>query len=134
MASQDVKYIVAKMSTVIVVPVDGVDLKNAAETKKIETKVEAKVKEIINKLKSTHEKFEDLDFGPNEKDEFGAVSFYGSALPAPAGSKYPAPETLKWERPLYDDNKFSEPGTAKKDDEDADEESEEVVDEFDDEF
>jgi hypothetical protein len=57
-------------------------------------------------LKISHEKFEDVDFGPTEKDEFGAVSFYGTALPAPAGSKYPAPETLRWERPLYDDSKF----------------------------
>lgn len=97
----------------------------------MEMKVEAKVKEIINKLKTTHEKFEDADFGPNEKDEFGAISFYGSALPAPAGSKYPAPETLKWERPLYDDNKFSEPG-AKEANEEEEEEAEE--EDFDDEF
>ena len=66
------------------------------------------MKELVHKLKTSHEKFEDSDFGPKESDEFGALSFYGSSLPAPAGSKYPAPETLKWERPLYDDSKFTE--------------------------
>lgn len=116
--------------------------------KKIETKVESKVKEIINKLKSSHAKFEDPDFGPTEKDEYGAVSFYGppkakkdGAIPDPAGgSKYPAPHTLKWERPLYDDNKFVEPrvklvdenGEEVEDEEEC--EDEEEGDEFDDEF
>ena len=112
----------------------GINLKIPAEQKKIEVKIEAKLKDVINKLKASHEKFEDPDFGPSEKDEFGAISFYGSALPAPAGSKYPAPETLRWERPQYDDNKFSE-GDAEKDEEaDADADGEDADDEYDDEF
>lgn len=110
----------------------GINLKDRGEQKKIESKIEAKVKEIVNKLKSSHEKFEDPDFGPNEKDEFGALSFYGSSLPAPAGSKYPAPETLKWERPIYDDSKFSDGAVA--DEQEAEEEAEEAENEFDDEF
>jgi hypothetical protein len=108
----------------------GINLKNPAEQKKIEAKVEAKVKELVNKLKASHEKFEDSDFGPQESDEFGALSFYGSALPAPAGSKYPAPETLKWERPLYDDSKFTE-GQAEEVADDAETVEE---DEYEDEF
>ena len=107
------KYIVAKMPTVIIVPVDGINLKLEAEQKKIEAKVEAKVKEIVNKLKASHEKFEDPDFGPTEKDEYGALSFYASlTLPNPAGSKYPPPNTMRWERPQYDDNKFGASGAA----------------------
>lgn len=110
----------------------GINLKDRGEQKKIEGKIEAKVKEIVNKLKSTHEKFEDPDFGPNEKDEFGALSFYGSSLPAPAGSKYPAPETLRWERPIYDDSKFSYGAVANEDE--PEEEAEEVENDYDDEF
>lgn len=109
----------------------GVNLKNPAEMKKIETKIESKVKDIVNKLKASHGKFEDKDFGPNEKDTFGAISFYGSALPAPAGSKYPAPETLKWERPLYDDSKFDGEGGAGEGEEEVEEEE---VDDYEDEF
>ena len=61
-------------------------------------------------MKLSHAKFEDVDFGPTENDEFGAVSFYGSSnsLPDPAGSKYPLPSSLKWERPLYADDKFND--------------------------
>ena len=132
MSTTDAKYIVANMSTVVVVPVDGVNVKDPAVIKKIESKIEAKVKEIVNKLKTTHEKFEDPDFGPSEKDKFGAISFYGSALPAPAGSKYPAPETLKWERPIYEDTKFTDGGAETKDAEEeaANEEENEFEDEF----
>ena len=109
----------------------GINLKDSVKQKEIESKIEGKVKEIVNKLKASHEKFEDKDFGPNEKDEFGALSFYGTALPAPAGSKYPAPETLKWERPLYEDDKFSNEDSDKNEKE---EEEEEEAGEFDDEF
>jgi hypothetical protein len=56
-----------------------------------------------------------------------AKSFYGSAMPVPAGSKYPNPETLRWQRPLYDD---PQPAGA----EDGKEEGEEEEEEFDDEF
>lgn len=104
------------------------NLKIPAEQKKIEFKIEAKLKDVINKLKASHEKFEDPDFGPNEKDEFGAMSFYGSALPAPAGSKYPAPETLRWERPQYDDNKFSEGGAVEGTEEATEADAEEPAD------
>jgi hypothetical protein len=107
-----------------------VNLKDPAEQKKIESKVEGKVKEIINKLKASHEKFEDADFGPSEKDTFGALSFYGSALPQPAGSKYPAPETLRWERPLYDDSKFSDGAAGVEDNGEEEEEEEDDDDEF----
>lgn len=43
----------------------------------IDRQVEKKVKEVVDKLKVSHEKFTDPDFGPNEKDEFGALSLYG---------------------------------------------------------
>lgn len=102
-------------------------MKSKAELDKIDLKVESKVKDIVNKLKTTHEKFEDVDFGASDKDEFGALSFYGPAAPAPAGSKYPAPESLKWERPLYDDGKFTE---AKEDNESDEEQDEDADDEF----
>lgn len=64
------------------------------------------MKLIVEKLKISHEKFFDPDFGPNDSDPFGAKSLYGLAPPAPAGSKYPTPESLKWDRPMYDDSKF----------------------------
>lgn len=82
------------------------------------------MKSIVTKLKASHSKFEDSDFGPNENDEYGAKSFYGesNSLPDPAGSKYPAPQTLKWERPIYADDKFNN--------DEAKEEEEEEEDEF----
>lgn len=87
-----------------------------SEWDKFDEKVEKKVKEIIDKLKQSHTKFEDPDFGPTAKDEYGAISFYGNGKPDPAGSKYPAPETLKWERPRYDDKIFGENNSSKTDD------------------
>ena len=86
----------------------GINYNDPKEKEKIERKVEVKVKEIIDKLKEKHSKFIDDDFGPTEKDEFGAISFYGNGKPDPAGSKYPSPDTLKWERPLYADDKFKD--------------------------
>lgn len=101
--------------------------------KKIEEKVEKKLKALIDNLKAQHSKFEDRDFGPSEKDEYGAISFYGSTKPDPAGSKYPAPETLKWERPQYADDKFDnvQPVRKSSDEEESleDEEDEEEDDE-----
>ena len=96
------------------------------------------MKSIVTKLKASHSKFEDVDFGPNENDEYGAKSSYGesNSLPDPAGSKYPAPQTLKWERPIYADDKFdsnAEKGGSnenKKDNEEEEEEEEEDEDEF----
>jgi hypothetical protein len=115
------------MSTVLVVNVDGVDFSSDTEKIKINAKVESKVKEIITKLKISHTKFEDPDFGPTESDEYGAISLYGNAPPNPAGSKYPSPESLKWERPQYDDGKFGVGQTEVKENEEEDEE-------YDDEF
>lgn len=101
------------------------------EQAKINVKVEAKVKEIVNKLKMSHAKFEDPDFGPLESDEFGAKSLYGAAPPDPAGSKYPSPESLMWQRPQYDDNNFS---NGKAGEAEADEEEEEEEEDDDDEY
>jgi hypothetical protein len=87
----------------------------------IESHVEKKVREIIQGLKASHSKFTDPDFGPTESDPLGALCFYGNEPPAPAGtSKYPAPDSMKWERPQY----------ASKNN--ADESEEEDSDEFDD--
>lgn len=132
MSGQNEQYIISKMSTVLVVNVDGVDFSSDSEKAKINAKVETKVKEIITKLKISHTKFEDPDFGPNDTDEYGAISLYGNGPPNPAGSKYPAPESLKWERPQYDDGKFSGGQTNEKEEEqDVDEEEEnEEEDEF----
>ena len=99
----------------------GVNLALKEEQAKINAKIEAKVKEIVNKLKISHTKFEDPDFGPSEKDEFGAISLYGATPPDPAGSKYPSPDTLLWQRPQYDDDKFSSDKTAKDAEEEEDE-------------
>jgi len=103
----------------------GIDYESLEEKSKIEAKVEKKVKSIISKLKTTHSKFEDLDFGPKEDDEYGGKSLYGNGKPDPAGSKYPAPETLKWERPQYIDKLFENKG----DDSNGNNTDEEAVDE-----
>lgn len=95
-------------------PRAGLNLTDKDALKKIEEKVEKKLKEVIDQLKAKHTKFEDTDFGPTEKDEFGAISFYGSGKPDPAGSKYPAPESLRWERPQYADNKFGDSKPSRK--------------------
>lgn len=115
----------------------GKDLKS--EEDKINKKVERKVKEIIDKLKTTHSKFEDPDFGPTADDEFGAISLYGGKAPEPAGSKYPAPDTLRWERPLYTDDKFSDDDGNKEekgdeDDDDATADGDDEDDDDDDDF
>lgn len=94
----------------------GIDCGNANGKKIMEETVnkqtEIFVSSILKKLKSTHEKFVDSDFGPSEKDEFGAISFYGNGPPEPAGSKYPKPEQLRWERPLYRDQLDTEKDVA----------------------
>ena len=82
-------------------------MKDKDEIKRIDSIIESKIRVIVDKLKASHEKFEDPDFGPREKDESGAISFYGDGPPDPAGSKYPAPSTLKWERPRYRDENGS---------------------------
>lgn len=116
----------------------GINIADEREKEKIDKKVESKVKEIVEKLKESHSKFVDIDFGPTEKDEFGAISFYGNGKPDPAGSKYPSPDTLKWERPLYSDEKFGknegESGSSNAADDDTEEEDEEFDEEDDDEY
>ena len=97
----------SKMSTVLSINIDGVDLNDRKKVDEINSLVEKKVKGYVEKLKSSHTKFIDEDFGPEEGDEHGAKSLYGTAMPAPAGSKYPRPEDLRWDRPIYDDNYFS---------------------------
>lgn len=108
----------------------GINLTAKDSLKKIEEKVEKKIKELVDQLKAQHSKFEDKDFGPTAADEYGAVSFYGNGTPDPAGSKYPDPATLRWERPQYADNKFDEPAKAKPagDEEDGEEDNEDEED------
>lgn len=106
-------------------------MKNPQELKKVEGPVEKKVKELVDKLKASHAKFEDPDFGPQESDEFGAKALYGEGKPDPAGSKYPAPESLKWERPQYDDSTNLGSGEEKeKGDNDEEDDEDEDEDEF----
>lgn len=109
----------------------GINLSAANALEKIETKVEKKVKDLVDNLKVKHAKFEDGDFGPKPNDEYGAVSFYGSAKPDPAGSKYPAPETLRWERPQYADDKFDEKKISKASSSSNDEEDEDEGEDYD---
>ena len=83
---------------------------------------------LVDKLKISHEKFTDPDFGPNSTndDEFGSRSLYGPAPPTPVGvSKYPKPDTLRWDRPQYDDDKFVEGEEDDDDTEDDDSEDDE---------
>lgn len=75
-------------------------------------------------MKSSHSKFIDNDFGPNENDEYGEKSLYGNGKPDPAGSKYPSADSLRWERPQYEDKKFQtneeENSSTNEEDEDED--------------
>ncbi len=112
----ETKPIFSRYTNVLNINVDGKNLKDPEVIKKIDKQVEAKVKGIIDELKSTHAKFSDIDFGPTSDDYLGANSLYGTTVPAPAGSKYPRPEDLKWERPLYDDNHFDEEADNDKND------------------
>lgn len=118
-------------------------MKNKSELDKIEVQVENQVKAIVKKLKETHEKFNDNDFGPTEADPDGAISFYGpppkkgDVKPEPAGSKYPDPATLTWERPHYEDTQFvastSGKGKGEAEGDDDNDDDEEDGDEDDDE-
>jgi hypothetical protein len=110
-------------------------LDDQSQIEKIDKELEQKVKVIVDKLKISHNKFVDPDFGPNENDEFGAISLYGSSMPAPSGSKYPPPDTLKWERPVYDDQNFLHQNEVKQaKDTDEEDQNEDENDDFDDEF
>lgn len=127
-------YYTKMSTTVFSFSLEGVDLKDEKEEKKIDNCVEKKIKDIVDRLKGKSEKFIDPDFGPTDDDEYGAKSFYGSSLPAPAGSKYPAPESLLWTRPVYDDDKFSLAAKNKSSDDGEsdgnDDEEEEEEDEY----
>ena len=128
------KNFFSKMDTVLSIDIDGVDLNDRKKVEEINSLVEQKVKVYVEKLKSSHTKFIDEDFGPEEGDEHGAKSLYGTAMPAPAGSKYPRPEDLRWDRPIYDDNYFSSETGGEGDGEEDDEGEEEEADEFEDDF
>lgn len=132
----DSDYLISKMENKVIIPIAGIDLSSKEEMDKIYAKVEIKVKDIINKLKASHSKFLDNDFGSSEADEHGGLSLYGDAKPQPAGSKYPEPDSLKWERPQYADNRFDEGGktTEENEEEEEEEEENEFEDEFGDEF
>lgn len=54
-----------------------------------------KTLEITQNLSKTKKKYEDLDFGPNEEDNYGSRAIY----PEAPISGYPDPETLAWLRP-----------------------------------
>ncbi len=103
----DSKTYISKMSTVVRYPLNNNDFRSKETLDAATTEILKKVREIVDDLKVRHEKFCDPDFGPNESDEFGGQSLYGPALPAPtAHSKYPNPELLAWERPIYHDKTF----------------------------
>ena len=85
------------------------DMKRGTNSKidDFDKEVEKAVKAIINKLKASHGKFVDPDFGPTADDPHGAKSLYGDEPPTPAGvNKYPSPESIRWDRPQYSDDKF----------------------------
>ena len=98
------------------------------------------MKDIIATLKTSHLKFEDPDFGPNDNDEHGVLALYGPlGPPPPAGhSKYPDPQTIRWDRPQYADDKFQHEHSSKVqkegDEDDDDEEVDDTEDDDDDEF
>lgn len=123
------KYIIQSMKNVVICSIDGIDFSSPGEQVKIEAVVEKKVKEVVQQLKANHSKFEDPDFGPNEKDEYGAISLYGNCKPDPAGSKYPSPESLRWERPQYADDKFRKEANLDADTVDGEEDDDEDEDE-----
>ena len=124
----------ASMSTIICVDVGGINVRDEEALAKLERQfVEPRVKAIVEGLKASSQKFEDPDFGPTQKDPLGAVSFYGTAMPAPAGSKYPKPEDLRWDRPQYDDKGMFAEAEEKKEGEEGEEGEEEQEPEDDDE-
>ena len=58
----------------------GKNIKDPKFIEKVDKQVEAKVKQVVDELRISHEKFNDPDFGPNEKDEFGVKALYGDAI------------------------------------------------------
>lgn len=92
MASEP-KYFISSMVNVLKYSLDGVSLENSSETLsldktdaknrhagkmlEIDHDVEKKVKIIIDKLKTSHQKFEDVDFGPTEEvNSLLVISFF----------------------------------------------------------
>jgi hypothetical protein len=76
----------------------------------VQHQVEKKVKSILEYCKDNYVKFFDADFGPNDEDEYGAKSLYGNPPVLPGsvgGSKYPKPDSLRWDRPRYATTEFS---------------------------
>ena len=102
------KPIYSKYENIVCINIDGKDLKNAKVIADINKQVEAKVKSIVDDLKTSHNKFIDKDFGPLTVDDNAEMSLYYGKIPAPSGSKYPRPEDLRWDRPIYEDNHFAE--------------------------
>ena len=109
-AFANLKPFFASMTTVVSFDISGIDIRDSTGDDSPEVKalirkhVEPKVKAIVDELKASSRKFEDPDFGPTIKDPLGAISLYGSCIPSPAGSKYPKPEDLRWDRPQYDED------------------------------
>ena len=102
----------------------SVDKTKPSKRDHIEKVVERKIKAIVDATKATHSKYADPHFGPTEADPFGALSLYGKEPPTPAGvNKYPSPESMRWDRPHYE-NSFSQ------EDDVAAEETDEFADEF----
>ena len=80
----DPRTMYSKMSNVISFNITGINLRSihskGKELQEMEKIVEGRVREIIEGLKKQQSKFEDKDFGPQEKDEYGAVSLYGKFI------------------------------------------------------
>ena len=63
-----------------------------------------KIKTIIDDLKKQGtSSWCDPDFGPTENDQYGAKSLYwgGKAPPSVGHNRYPRPEELRWDRPVW---------------------------------
>jgi hypothetical protein len=122
------EFIVVRIFTLIQY-IDG-DLCASDDNTEIDRQVECAVKSIVDQLKRSHEKFIDPDFGPTSTDEYGANSLYVGSPPDPAGSKYPPAGSLRWTRPVYDDDKFHHNHKDGSELEKQDEEDGEGEDEF----
>ena len=122
----DSRAVYSKMKNVISFNISGINLRSiharGKELIEMEKIVEKRVKETIDNLKQQQTKFVDCDFGPTEEDEFGSISLYGTGQPDPAGqSKYPAPDTLEWKRPVYQSDALTPEGDNNEEGEDNEE-------------
>lgn len=95
--------------------------------KKILTLMEQTKKENKNK-------WSDPDFGPNASgdDEYGsrALYFQGKPPPAVGNSRYPQPDTLRWDRPRWQQKKEGETDEDKDDEGEEEDEEEDEYDEY----